>query len=202
MIKIGNMKIENENGQVLEAIQGLSTRIDGLSSRMDTFAIGQEELRSGQEELRSGQDELRSGQEEMRGSIKSLEKGQDELRSGQEEMRGSIKSLEKGQEELRSGQEEIHEMIQEFSTQVDRRFESLEGRVGNIEDRVVQIGSSMVTKDYLDNKLAEHGARYGEIDRKTNIKIGLLTDVLVSEKALTPKSAEKVLSTEPFARIK
>ena len=39
---------------------------------------------------------------------------------------------------------------------VDRRFEVLEGRFGVLEGKVGGIGNQMVTKDYLDRKLAEH----------------------------------------------
>lgn len=187
---------QEEKKEFLDAIQHvISSEVDKLSTRMDGFAIGQDEMKvsikyleEGQRELQGSVKSLEEGQYELKGSVKSLEEGQLELRGSVKTLEGSVKSLERGQEE-------IHEMIQEFSTQVDKRFDSLEGRVGRIE-------SSMVTKDYLDIKLAEHGSRYGEIDRKTNLKIGLLTDSLVAEKSLSSKSAKQVTSAEPFARMK
>lgn len=172
MIQLSSMK--SETGQILQAIQGLSDDVKGLKNEVHGL---KDEVR----ELRVGQEELRTGQTEMRGSIQSLEKGQEELRVGQEE--------------LRVGQDELHEMFQEFATHVDQRFDRLEGRVGKIE-------ATMVTKDYLDDKLAEHGARYGEIDRKTNEKIVLLTETLVSESSLSAGSGKRIVSTEPFAKVK
>ncbi len=173
------MANEKDSVQILEAIQGLSSRMDG-------FAEGQERLQD---------------------SVKSLEEGQRQLQ-------GSVKSLE-------VGQQEIHEMIHEFSTHVDqrfdvvdRRFESLEGRVTNIESKVTtmeskvttmeskmtSMDSKMVTKDYLDDKLADQGVRYGGLIRQTNEKVGMLADALVSEKSLSPKMAKVVMSAEPFGR--
>src|SRR5512133_2953064 len=196
---IKHVDMEKDNKRILEAIQGLSVQVGEVKSEIGELRIGQDELRGSVKSLEKGQDEMRGsikslekGQDEMRGSIKSLEKGQeelrvknDELRTGQDELRGSIKSLESGQDEMRGsikslekGQEEIHEIIQEFSTHIDHRFDRLEGRVGKIE-------ATMVTKDYLDDKLAEHGSRYGEIDRKTNMKIEFLADALVAEKSLS-----------------
>jgi hypothetical protein len=52
---------------------------------------------------------------------------------------------------------EILEAIQSFATSVDDRFDGLEGRVARIETTMVtkdQI-AGMVTKDYLDEKLAD-----------------------------------------------
>jgi archaellum component FlaC len=187
------MENEKDSVQMLKAIQGLSSQIGGLSDRMDGFS-------GRMDGFADRMDGFAKGQEKLQGSVKSLEEGQLELR-------GSVKSLE-------VGQQEIHEMIHEFSTHVDQRFnavdcrfDSLEGRVTNIESKVttmeskvISMDSKMVTKDYLDDKLADHGVRYGGLIRQTNEKVGMLADALVSERSLSAKAAKAVMSAEPFGR--
>ena len=138
----------------------------------------------------------------------------DDFAEGQKELKASVANLEEGQKE-------IHEMLHVFSTEVDGRFDAVETRMDRIELRVTGIESRvtgiesnvagveskvsgietrMVTKDYLDDKLADHGSRYGELIRKTNGKIETLADCLVAEGSLSSKSAETIVLSEPFAR--
>jgi hypothetical protein len=118
------------------------------------------------------------------------------------EILDAIQGLSNRMDGFEVGQQEAHEMIKEFSTNVDQRFDRVEGRLDRLEGKVGQMGASMVTKDYLDDKLAEHGSRYGEQIRKTNGKIEILTDSLVAEKSLSAKAAKRVTTAEPFARMK
>ena len=53
----------------------------------------------------------------------------------------------------------------------------------------------MVTKGYLDDKLAEEGARYGERIRRMHAGIGALADTLVKEKSLSSKAAKTVMAS-------
>jgi hypothetical protein len=93
---------------------------------------------------------------------------------------------------------EILEAIQTFAGNVDKRFEALEHRVGHLESNMTSMKSSMVTKDYLDDKLAEHGSRYGMLIRQTNKKIDALTDALVSIGSLPVQVAKRISGMEPF----
>lgn len=66
---------------------------------------------------------------------------------------------------------EMDRKMDERFAQVDQRFDKLEGRVGHIE-------SVMVTKEYLDDKLAD--LRGGSVvsARKENRKLDALVDIL------------------------
>ena len=46
--------------------------------------------------------------------------------------------------------------ISDLSTNMDTRFDRLEGRVNNLEGDMRIVKSTMVTKDYLDRKFHEH----------------------------------------------
>lgn len=94
---------------------------------------------------------------------------------------------------------EVFEAIQSFSSSVDERFGGLEDRMDRMETNMTQMKSNMVTKDYLDDKLADHGSRYGMLIRQTNKKIDALTDALVTIGSLPLNVAKRVSGMEPFA---
>lgn len=79
---------------------------------------------------------------------------------------------------LESFQEQILEAVQAFSEQVDGRLSSIEQDVGSLKSDVgslksdmIKVKATMVTKDYLDEKLAIHHSdmvlRMQKEDRKT-----------------------------------
>jgi hypothetical protein len=119
-------------------------------------------------------------------------------------------------EEVRAGFEEVLSALHEFAHSVDqrfdmvdqrfeavdKRFEAVDERFDRIEGKVGRIGASMVTKDYLDDKFAREGSRYGGLDLKTNEKIYVLADALVAEGSLSTGAAKRVVTAEPFPRRK
>ena len=58
----------------------------------------------------------------------------------------------------------------------------------------------MVTKDYLDNKLADLRGDLVALARKGNTKFGALIEELVDNKQMDQKVAAKLLAMEPFPR--
>jgi chromosome segregation ATPase len=203
----GQQELQRGQQEMRGSIKSLEVGQQEMRGSIKSLEVGQQEMRGSIKSLEEGQSSLEAGQQELHGSIRSLEAGQKSLAIGQQEMRGSIKSLEAGQRSLEAGQQEMHEMIQMFAThvderfdRVDQRFDRLEGRVETLEVNVGSMRAAMVTKEYLDDKLAEHGSRYGELIRQTNGKIELLADALVKEKSLSSVSAKKVISAEPFGR--
>jgi hypothetical protein len=78
--------------------------------------------------------------------------------------------------------------------QVDKRFEKLEHRVGGLETR-------MVTKEYLDEKIADLRGDLILLARKSNTKLSVLVEDLVAEKSLDPTVARRILALEPFPSV-
>lgn len=74
--------------------------------------------------------------------------------------------------------------INTLSTGIDMRFDALEGRVGNIEAQMVtkedlkQELAKMVTKDYLDTKLADRTGDLMVMARKGDTKITKVVGLL------------------------
>jgi hypothetical protein len=107
---------------------------------------------------------------------------------------------EKFQTLVLNGMQELTEAMQEFSSRTDERFDRLEKDVGDLKKDVVSVKATMVTKDYLDIKLADEGVRYGGLVRETNEKTHALVDALVTENVIIPQIGTDITSRSPFAR--
>lgn len=86
---------------------------------------------------------------------------------------------------------EILEAIGEFSSKVDERFVS-------IEDRLSKIESSMVTKDYLDDRLLNMKGDMVVMMRKEDEKVKTLVQILKQKNLLNDSEAKLILALEPF----
>jgi len=116
---------------------------------------------------------------------------------------------------------EILEAIHAFADQVDRRFERLETDVSSLKTDVSSLKtdvsslktdvsslktdvsylkSQMVTKDYLDRKVADLRGELVLLTRKENVKLSTLVEGLVTEGSLSRKTADFILAMEPFAQ--
>ena len=60
------------------------------------------------------------------------------------------------------------------------------------------VKSQMVTKDYLDNKLADLRSDLVIMARKGNKKLEVFIEELVEQKSLTRSAAKRILALEPF----
>lgn len=105
--------------------------------------------------------------------------------------------------DLSSDIQDVITAVQEFSTNVDQRFTRLESEVGvlkTLKTDVTAMRATMVTKAYLDDKLADEGVRYGGMIRETNEKIHAFVDATAAEGSLSERAASKVRSMRPFPR--
>ena len=82
---------------------------------------------------------------------------------------------------------EILEAIGEFSNRVDERFEKIE--------------STMVTKDYLDDKLSDLRGDLVVLVRKEDVKLGVLVEILKNKKVINEDDVKQISSLEPFAKL-
>ena len=87
--------------------------------------------------------------------------------------------------------QEICEMIQFYASHVDARFNEQDKRFDRIE-------ATMVTKDYLDKKIAEVRGDYTIMIRKEDTKVNRVVTTLARSKVITKKSAEQLRSMGPF----
>ncbi|MCE9585880.1 hypothetical protein K8R04_01005 [Candidatus Uhrbacteria bacterium] len=78
------------------------------------------------------------------------------------EFKQEFKQLSTKVDRIEASQGELLEVINEFSSETDARFDRLEdrmggldGRMGGVENRLTRVEAGMVTKGYLDDKLAD-----------------------------------------------
>jgi len=110
--------------------------------------------------------------------------------------------------EKEASKNEILEAINEFSTHVDQQHESLKSEIGGIKSEIgdikKEVGSIkalMVTKDYLDEKLADLRGDLVVLMRKEDTKVVKLIEILKRRKVITEIEEKEILSMEPFAKL-
>jgi len=117
--------------------------------------------------------------------------------------------------EKEASKNEILEAINEFSTHVDQQHESLKSEIGDIKSEIGGIKSEigdikkevgsikalMVTKDYLDEKLADLRGDLVVLMRKEDTKVVKLIEILKRRKVITEIEEKEILSMEPFAKL-
>lgn len=104
--------------------------------------------------------------------------------------------------------DDVLEAVSEFSTRVDQRFEKVESDIGGMKSDIVgmktdivDIKSQMVTKTYLDNKLADLRTDLVYMARKGNQKLTELVEQLTQQGVLTHDIARRILAMEPFPQM-
>jgi hypothetical protein len=78
----------------------------------------------------------------------------------------------------------------------------LAARIDGLESRLGSVEAKMVTKDYLDDKLADLRGDMVVLMRKEDEKLKVLAGNLKDKKILTPEDEEKLQRLEPFAQAK
>lgn len=120
-----------------------------------------------------------------------------------------------------ASKQEILDAIGAFAEQVDARFNTLEKDMGavkfemgsvksdmgsmkadmrSMKTEIVSIKSQMVTKNYLDDKLADLRGDLVALTGKMNVKLSVLVETLVKDGSLKRKTADMILAMEPFAQ--
>ncbi|PIQ79608.1 hypothetical protein COT99_04315 [Candidatus Falkowbacteria bacterium CG10_big_fil_rev_8_21_14_0_10_43_10] len=103
---------------------------------------------------------------------------------------------------IMSGQEatnnEILEAINTFATNTEKRFQGLEQKVGGLEQKITKVEATMVTKDYLDDKLSDLKGDLVVLMRKEDSKLCTLVDLLKNKKIISEAEVKGVLNMQPF----
>ena len=83
---------------------------------------------------------------------------------------------------------------------VDKRFDGVDKRLDDLDARVGHLENQMVTKDYLDSKLADLREDFVTAIRREDEKVEVLVGKLREENSLSAVSAQKVLEIKPLVR--
>ena len=77
----------------------------------------------------------------------------------------------------------------------------LTGRLGKVESDIMVIKAEMVTKDYLDDKLADLRGDLVVLTRKEDGKVKELVKILESKKVLNKSEVKRIFSMPPFPEL-
>ena len=104
--------------------------------------------------------------------------------------------------------DEILEVVKNFASATEERFENIESEIGGIKDKIGgikneigKVKNRMVTKDYLDEKMADLWGDLVVMMRKEDTKVKTLVDILEKRKIISKEDVQKIISMEPFARL-
>lgn len=96
---------------------------------------------------------------------------------------------------------EILDAINSFSTRIDGEIRGMKSDIGSLKSDIGWIKSNMVTKDFLDDKLADLRGDLVVLVRKEDTKLLKLVDILKGRQLISAEEANTVLSMEPFAKL-
>ena len=91
----------------------------------------------------------------------------------------------------------IHEDIKGIKTEITE----MKGEIGGIKSDIIGIKSSMVTKSYLDDKLADLKSDLIGYDRRLEHKTDALIGTLADHRTLTPSDLERLEQARVFPRM-
>jgi len=91
-------------------------------------------------------------------------------------------------------------VIKERLDKIDSKVETLDKRVVTLDKDVNHIKNTMVTKDYLDDKLADQKGEIVELIRAEDHKVVMLVEELQHTKVVSAPAAKKILGLKTFAR--
>lgn len=95
---------------------------------------------------------------------------------------------------------DLFEVMTGFAAHVDANFVELKQEIGGLKHEVGRIEATMVTKNYLDDKLAQLRGEMMMTLRKEDTKVCALAGELVDNEALDKEAAARVCSLEPFPK--
>lgn len=96
---------------------------------------------------------------------------------------------------------DILEAITTFADVTEKRFSTIDKRLTTIEKNVTRIEATMVTKDYLDEKMSDLRGDMTVLIRKEDRKLQTLVSILTKKELLDTKEAEQIMAMEPFSRV-
>ncbi|MFH0780074.1 MAG: hypothetical protein V1928_04450 [Parcubacteria group bacterium] len=104
--------------------------------------------------------------------------------------------------------QDILSAINVFADKTEQRFDKIESDVSelkhdvsDLKTDVTEIRSKMVTKEYLDDKLADLRGDLVVLMRKEDTKLKTLVEILCQRNVISKEEMNQVISREPFPQI-
>ena len=97
-------------------------------------------------------------------------------------------------QEIKKEFEDLTEIIKSGVDEVDKR-------AGRMEADLEHVKNQMVTKDYLDEKLAENYGNLVVLMRKEDVKLLRLVELLKKKAVISDDEVKELLALEPFPKL-
>lgn len=105
--------------------------------------------------------------------------------------------------------------VNDYSTRIDKQLAEMKSDITGVKSDItgiksditgmkldiVGIKSDMVTKSYLDDKLADLRGDLVVLTRKEDTKLKALVDILAEKKVLSIDETKRIFSMEPFPQL-
>ena len=98
--------------------------------------------------------------------------------------------------------------IDDLAVIIKREFDKNNKEIGGVKNEIrgmkkniVKIKATMVTKDYLDEKMADLRGDLVVLMRKEDNKVRKLLDILEKRKVISTKETKEILAMEPFPEL-
>ena len=105
-------------------------------------------------------------------------------------------------EQKQTTNDEILSAINDFATKTEERFQGIDKRFDGIDGRLGTIESTMVTKDFLTEKLADMKGDIITVVRKEDTKVVALINKMREKNSLTAEETKELLTMEPFPDLR
>ena len=109
-----------------------------------------------------------------------------------------VNSLSKDVEDVKEAVTMLADQTEQRFNKVDERFDKVENRMESMDVRLNRVESQMVTKAYLDDKLADLKGDLVELTRKEDKKLTAVVDTLFENELISGKQKKNILAMEPF----
>ena len=97
--------------------------------------------------------------------------------------------------------DDVLNAVNATSTETDKRLQNIESEITGIKGEIKNIKTTMVTKDYLDDKLADLKGDLTVLMRKEDTKLKMLVDILAEKKVLNDEDKKRIFTMEPFPQL-
>ncbi len=97
--------------------------------------------------------------------------------------------------------QDVLDAVVSFAENTENRFNKVEAEIGGIKTEITSIKSQMVTKSYLDDKLADLRGDLVTLTRKEDTKLKATVNILADKKVLSKDDTKKIFSMEPFPQL-
>ncbi|MBI5221987.1 MAG: hypothetical protein HY980_00605 [Candidatus Magasanikbacteria bacterium] len=104
--------------------------------------------------------------------------------------------------------QEVLEAVSDYAAHTDQQIgeikteiSGIKVEIGGIKTEISSIKNQMVTKSYLDDKLADLRGDLTVLMRKEDTKLKTLVDILTEKKVLSFDDTKRIFSMEPFPQL-